>query len=116
LNSRLNDRRPITHLVQHHRSKQGVYETGSSPYVGDGSFVIRGARGAEALHDLSIPTRYADGIHDGITQSVALAYRRLASDLREGTHFVPTFDDAVDLHRLIDRVGRSSSYLLRRSV
>ena len=34
LNSRLNDRRPIPHLVQHHRSKQGVYETRGSPVRG----------------------------------------------------------------------------------
>jgi predicted dehydrogenase len=77
-------------------------------YVGDGGFRLQGAQGAEVLRDLTIPAKYADGLPEGIAQSVALAYRRLASDLHEGTHLVPTFDDAVELHRLIDRVRRSS--------
>jgi hypothetical protein len=39
---------------------------------------------------------------------LALAYARLASDLTTGTTLTPTFDDAVDLHRLIDALERSA--------
>jgi len=76
-------------------------------YVGEGGFRVQGARGAEVLRDLVIPPMYAGGLPEGITQSVALAYRRLASDLREGTHLAPTFDDAVELQRLIDEIRRA---------
>jgi len=79
-------------------------------YVGEGGFRVQGARGAEVLHDLAIPPKYAGGLAEGITQSVALAYRRLASDLREGTHLVPTFDDAVELHRLIEEISTNRSH------
>jgi predicted dehydrogenase len=41
--------------------------------------------------------------------NVAQAYAQLSGDLREGTHNVPTFADAVVRHRLIDAVERSGA-------
>jgi predicted dehydrogenase len=90
------------------RSGGDLLVTSPVGYAGEGGFRVRGAQGAEILRDLAIPAQYADGLPEGITQSVGLAYRRLAFDLHEGTRFVPTFDDAVDLHRLIDHVQRST--------
>ena len=82
----------------------------SSPvgYVGFGGFTLRGATGTETLKDLDIPASYgADGFIDEASQSVALAYARLASDINTDTQLSPTFDDAVELHRLIDAIERS---------
>lgn len=77
-------------------------------YTGMGGFRIQAARHGEALRDLPIPDAYTLGFAEGLTQSMAIAYRRLASDLREGTHLAPTFDDAVQLHRLVDQVLRAA--------
>lgn len=41
--------------------------------------------------------------------NVARIYDRLARDLAEGTQTAPTFDDGVNLHRLIDVIERSSA-------
>lgn len=75
-------------------------------YTGAGGFRVEGARGDEGLHELVVPASYGGGFEGGLTQSIALAYRRLASDLATGTRLAPTFDDAVALHRLVDRVAR----------
>jgi hypothetical protein len=55
-----------------------------------------------------VPARYgADRFEEGPSQAVAVAYERLATDIRFGTRLSPTFGDAVDLHRLIDALERS---------
>ena len=77
-------------------------------YVGIGGFTVSGARLGETLHELSVPARYgADCFGEGPSQAVAVAYERLAADMRSGTKLSPTFGDAVDLHRLIDAIERS---------
>lgn len=76
-------------------------------YFGEGGFRVQGGKGDETLHELEIPSSYAQGLDIGISQSIALAYKRLASDLQNGTRLSPTFDDAVELHRLIDAVENS---------
>ncbi|WP_213769098.1 Gfo/Idh/MocA family oxidoreductase [Caballeronia sp. dw_19] len=79
-------------------------------YIGVGGFKVQSAQGEEALHDIEIPSSYgADRFEDGIPQSIALAYERLASDIRSDTQFSPTFADAVDLHQLLAKIERSSS-------
>lgn len=76
-------------------------------YVGIGDFDLRGARGDDTLHALDVPERYgAARFEAGPAQSVALAYERLASDMRGGTSLAPSFDDAVALHRLIDTIAQ----------
>ncbi|KQZ69191.1 oxidoreductase [Rhodanobacter sp. Root561] len=77
-------------------------------YVGIGGMALQGARGEETLHALEIPHECGpDPDAQGPVQTLAIAYARLASDLRTGTQLSPTFDDAVTLHRLIDAVERS---------
>jgi predicted dehydrogenase len=73
-------------------------------YTGVGGFRVQAAKHGEALCDLAIPSGYSHGFEEGLTQSIAIAYRRLASDLREGTRLAPTFGDAVQLHRLVERI------------
>jgi len=75
-------------------------------YTGAGGYRIESARGDDALHAIDVPASYTGGFDDGLTQSMALAYRALASDLTTGTRLAPTFDDAITLHRLVDQVAR----------
>lgn len=78
-------------------------------YIGVGGFRVQGAQGEEVLHDIEVPGNYgSDRFEDGIPQSIALAYERLASDIRSGTQLSPTFADAVDLHQLLAKIERSS--------
>jgi predicted dehydrogenase len=79
-------------------------------YVGIGGTRLAGARGDEALHELKIPPSF-DPHHEleEPARSMAAAYARLASDKIRGTRLSPTFDDAVELHQLIDTIERSGS-------
>jgi predicted dehydrogenase len=45
---------------------------------------------------------------DAVVGNVARVYARLASDLRNNTHTAPTFEDAVELHRVIAAIEASS--------
>ncbi|MBY3321192.1 Gfo/Idh/MocA family protein [Rhizobium laguerreae] len=75
-------------------------------YVGLGGFTVRGAQGDEQMHELQVPQTYEKlGIEDGFSQSVGIAYSRIASDMLAGTHLSPTFEDAVNLHRVLDVIG-----------
>jgi predicted dehydrogenase len=48
--------------------------------------------------------RWAPPEASGPSTNVAQAYARFAHDYREGTHFCPTFDDAVTRHRMLDAI------------
>jgi predicted dehydrogenase len=79
-------------------------------YVGIGDFRLQGARLDNILTDLPIPGSYgSDRFSAGPSQSVAVAYERLASDILVGTKLSPTFDDAVALHRLVRSIEESSA-------
>lgn len=77
-------------------------------YAGAGGFRVQGATADETLHDLPIPAEFDHGLPAGVSQSVTLAYRRLASDVLTGTRLSPTFDDAVDLHHLIAAIEHAA--------
>jgi predicted dehydrogenase len=65
---------------------------------------ISGGKGDERkLADIAIPDD-GIGIEDNVCGNIARVYRRLAADLRGDTQSAPTFNDAVELHRLIDRI------------
>ena len=80
-------------------------------YVGVGGMRLQGARDEEALRELEIPAHYAAHGVEGPAQLVASAYVQLAADIATGTHDGPDFDDAVDLHRLVDAVARNTGAL-----
>jgi predicted dehydrogenase len=87
-----------------------ILVTSPAGYTGGmGGFRVQTAKPGGALADVDIPEAYSEGLEAGLTQSVALSYRRLASDLRDGTRLAPTFDDAVELHRLIKEIQRFGS-------
>ena len=41
--------------------------------------------------------------------NVAQAYARFARDYREGTHFCPTFEDAVTRHRMLNAIETAAA-------
>lgn len=77
-------------------------------YVGIGGFRVQGANGEQrAMQELAIPEHYGAAVTDlGIAQNVALAYGRLATDRKTGSHLSPTFEDGVELQRLVDKIQK----------
>jgi len=72
---------------------------------------VRGGKGAQsALEVLAVPNQYrwSPPQGTGLSTNVAQAYVRFARDFREGTHFCPTFDDAVTRHRMLDAIERAA--------
>src|SRR5258706_9277243 len=68
---------------------------------------VRGGKGAQAaLEVLPVPDQYRWSPQQapGLSTNVAQAYVRFARDYREGTHFCPTFDDAVTRHRMLHAI------------
>jgi len=71
---------------------------------------VRGGRGAQSsLEVLVVPEQYRWSPPQGPSTNVAQAYARFASDYREGTHFCPTFDDAVTRHRMLDAIETAAA-------
>ena len=96
--------------VEVNGTRGDVIITSPVGYVGMGGTRLRGARGDETLHELEIPPSLDPHRElEEPARSIAAAYARLASDTMRGTQLSPTFDDAVELHRLIDTIERSAS-------
>lgn len=73
---------------------------------------VRGGKGAQsALEVLPVPEpyRWSSQQGPGPSTNVAQAYARFARDYREGTHFCPTFDDAVTRHRMLDAIETAAA-------
>ncbi len=73
---------------------------------------IRGGKGAQSsLEVLPVPEQYrwTPPQGPGPSTNVAQAYVRFARDYREGTHFCPTFDDAVTRHRMLNAIETAAA-------
>src|SRR3954447_25633770 len=73
---------------------------------------LRGGSGAESsLEMLPVPNQYrwAPTQVPGPSTNVAQAYARFAHDYREGTHFCPSFEDAVTRHRMLDAIETAAA-------
>jgi predicted dehydrogenase len=72
---------------------------------------VRGGTGTQsALEPLAVPAQYRWSPHElGPANNVAEAYARFARDYRDGTHFCPTFDDAVTRHRMLDAIETAAA-------
>jgi predicted dehydrogenase len=73
---------------------------------------VRGGKGAQSsLEPLPVPERYRSSSPQvpGPSANVAQAYARFARDYREGTHFCPTFEDAVTRHRRLDAIETAAA-------
>lgn len=70
-----------------------------------------GAQGDDPLVELPVPERLRivpPSVPSGPPQNVGQAYVRMAEAIREGKPFAPSFEDALEVHRLLEAVQRSS--------
>ncbi|MGI9614496.1 MAG: Gfo/Idh/MocA family protein [Acidimicrobiales bacterium] len=73
---------------------------------------LRGARGDDPLAELKVPDRLnvvPEGLPFGPARNVGGTYRRMAEAIRDGSIYLPDFDHAVEVHRLLDALERSSA-------
>ena len=73
---------------------------------------VRGGKGAQSsLEVLPVPDQYrwSPPQGPGPSTNVAQAYAHFARDYREGTHFCPTFDDAVTRHRMLNAIETAAA-------
>jgi predicted dehydrogenase len=73
---------------------------------------VRGGKGAQSsLEILPVPEQYrwSPPQSPGPSTNVAQAYARFARDYREGTHFCPTFEDAVTRHRMLSAIETAAA-------
>ena len=71
---------------------------------------IRGGKGAQSsLEVLPVPEEYRWATLQGPGTNVAQAYAHFVRDYREGTHFCPTFDDAVTRHRMLNAIETAAA-------
>jgi predicted dehydrogenase len=73
-----------------------------------GAVRLQGAKKANKLEDLPVPERYANP-GSGEPGNVAKMYSALAEAIRAGKPCEPSFDTAVELHRLLDASRASSA-------
>jgi predicted dehydrogenase len=76
-----------------------------------GQFVLHGAKNGDKLARMPVPERFtlaAPGTPSGEAGNVGQMYALFAQAIRDGKSSQPTFDTAVDLHRLIDAIRQAS--------
>src|ERR1700730_12839362 len=72
---------------------------------------LHGAKGDNTLAPISVPERFtlvATGTPSGEAVNVGQMYTLFARTIRGGENRQPTFETAVDLHRLVDAIQRAS--------
>jgi predicted dehydrogenase len=77
-----------------------------------GPSTLHGGRGKESMASMPVPPKYRlapEGMLDGQPYNVAQAYVRMGDALRAGRSFGVDFDLAVQRHKLIDAIERSSA-------
>ena len=87
-----------------HRSA-GEIDAGGQAQIFE--MTVHGGKGAQSsLEVLPVPEQYrwSPAQAAGPSTNVAQSYARFARDYREGTHFCPTFDDAVTRHRMLNAI------------
>jgi predicted dehydrogenase len=99
-----------------HGTDGSLRMTGPTGHTQIVPLTIIGGRGDE--HSLAHIEFPADDIalDDNVPSNIARIYARIAADLRDGTQTAPTFDDAVELHRLLDRIETAARDGTRLSV
>ena len=72
---------------------------------------VQGAQGSQQLEDLAIPDRFVyvpSDFPQGDPFNVGQMYALFAEAIRTGENRLPTFDDAVKLHRFLDTIKQAS--------
>jgi predicted dehydrogenase len=92
-------------------SEGDIRVTAASGHTQMVQLLLEGGQGSDrTLRPLEVPAAdRAGGLADAIPGNVARMYARMANDLRKGTHTAPSFDDAVELHRLIAAIEESAA-------
>lgn len=87
-------------------SKGDLLLTSPVGYVGVGGFSLSGAQAGENLHPISVPGDFGPD-ENVLIGNVKKLYELFAADKLSGAREAPTFDSAVELHRLINAVEQS---------
>lgn len=84
--------------------------TGETGHLQFGQVEVFRAVDGEPLERLEVPERYAAVPVDGTgpAATVANAYAGILAEIHGGPRTVPTFADAVDRHRMLDRVSEAA--------
>ena len=80
-----------------------------SPQLGD--VRLQGAQGSDKLEDITVPDKHTnvlEGMPKGPPHNVGQLYYLFGEAIRGQESSFPTFDTAVDLHRLIDSIRLAS--------
>lgn len=79
---------------------------------------LSGACASESdLQPIAVPASFYEGLPGDVrARNVAALYARMAADIRDGTRSAPDFVDAVELHRVITAIERSSDEGCRSAV
>jgi predicted dehydrogenase len=80
-----------------------------SPQLGE--VFLHGAKGDNTLAPIAVPERLtvaASATPSGEATNVGQMYTNFARSIRDGKNHQPTFDTAVDLHRLVDAIKEAS--------
>lgn len=90
---------------------------GDTGHLQYGHVRIQGRRGGEPLGPLPVPAAYRLVGTDpsSYSDAVAHAYRAVHEDLATGSSTAPTFADAVQTHRLLDRIECAADWNRRSS-
>ncbi len=74
---------------------------------------LKGGRKSDpGLVDMPLPDKYRSpqiSLSEGPAASVANAYVKLAGDLRNGTQTLPSFEDALVRHRMLEAMSRAAT-------
>lgn len=78
---------------------------------------IKGARGSGSLEPLDFPPMYSYNLNleDGPAASVARAYSTLVEDWKSGKQTLPSFEEAVIRHRMLEAIERAAQTGERQS-
>ncbi|MQF94982.1 MAG: Gfo/Idh/MocA family oxidoreductase [SAR202 cluster bacterium] len=80
-----------------------------SPQLGE--VYLQGAQGNDELKDIAVPDKHVnvlEGMPAGAPRNVGQLYFQFGESIRGNAADYPTFDTAVDLHRLIDNIRLAS--------
>jgi len=72
---------------------------------------LLGAQGNESLSEMPVPDRLRfvpKAVPFGPPQNVGQAYVRMAEAIREGKQFSPSFENALQVHKLLEMIQHSS--------
>ena len=91
--------------------REGTLVASSDESPNHDSVRLQGAQGSDRLEDLHVPIDYTfvlEGMPRGAPYNVGQMYYQFGRAIREGDGCQPDFDEAVRLHRFIDKIDQAS--------